>query len=270
LGRDYNWSSIGLFCTAKVEEVIFSEIVKSMDFAEVLPEMRTRSEVVVLDFAALDLVEIGNVPKYKNISYFFEECRQQGINPREPTQRQRFNNRFLEESGKRYLIGRYLEDRTTMLPPAQVTQGRVFHEGIDLFCRDLEPVYAPCDGEVVQAGQEPGEHSYGFYVILRHKIRNKELNNEEIKNPYLKNEEWFSLYGHLASQIPGVGKFISKGEEIARLGTIKENGGWSHHLHFQLALEIEDGPPYGYCTADEIEEVKKKYPDPRMVLGKLY
>lgn len=240
---------------AEVEEVIFSEIVKNMDFAEVLPQMRTRSEVVILDFADLDLAKIGNAPKYKNIFYFFEECRQQGINPREPTQRQRFNNRFLEESGKRYLIGRYLEDRTAMLPPIQVEEGRIFHEGIDLFCRDLESVHAPCHGEVVQSGQEPGEHSYGFYVILKHKT---------------KDEEWFSLYGHLASQIPEVGNFISKGEEIARLGTIKENGGWSHHLHFQLALEIEDGPPYGYCTLNEIEKVKKKYPNPRIVLGKLY
>lgn len=236
----------------------------STEFAEIMPELRTRSEVVYLDFNEIP----ADYLSYKNIQLYFEECQQQGLNPRLPQQRQTFNDRFLQESGQRYLLGRYLEDRSSMLEDSFIeTEEGTIHLGLDIFSRELEPVFAPYDGTVALTGEEQGAWSYGHYLILEHQI---------------KGITWYSFFGHLARTTLNPGRLVQKGEQIARLGDHHENGGWSRHLHFQLLREPgksgeskksslrEMEAPFGYCRKEEMENYKQRHPDPRLVVGKIY
>jgi hypothetical protein len=47
----------------------------------------------------------------------------------------------------------------------------------------------------------------------------------------------YLLYGHLSHDLPKVGQIFLKGENIAKLGTCKENGGWFPHVHVQCITE---------------------------------
>lgn len=230
----------------------------STEFAEVVPQLRARSEVVYLDFREIPF----HYPPYKNIQLFFEQCQRLEKNPRLPEQRQNFNDQFLQRTGQRYLIGRYLEERSAMLEDSfiDVEEGTI-HLGIDIFSKDLEPVYAPDDGTVVLVGDEQGEWGYGNYLILEHQM-----------NSML----WYSFFGHLSTKsLPNPGRFVPKGEQLGMLGDHHENGGWSRHLHYQILRPPADksatiGVPVGYCRKENIEEYKRLFPDSRLVVGKLY
>ncbi len=243
----------------------------STEFAEIMPELRTRSEVVYLDFNEIP----PYYSPYKNIRLFFEECQRKSINPRLPQQRQAFNDRFLHESGQRYLLGRYLEDRSSMLEDSFIeTEEGTIHLGLDIFSRELEPVFVPYDGTVALTGEEQGEWSYGHYLILEHQLQSL---------------TWYSFFGHLARPALNPGRLVHKGEQIAVLGDHQENGGWSRHLHYQLLRESgefrepkESGKfnksrwfqeieaPFGYCRKEEMENYKQRHPDPRLVVGRVY
>ncbi len=227
-----------------------------VDYAEVMKEVRSRSERVILDFSEI----LDNVPAHKNIKLFFEKCAEEGVDPKLPENRQKFNNNFLSASGNRYLIGKYAEDRSAMLKGSHIaSEGRTYHLGVDIFAKDQEEVYLPADGVIVRAEQEPGNHGYGFYIIIEHQ-RN--------------GGKWYSFLGHLASDLPPVGDVVKKGERIAKLGDFinNENGGWSRHLHYQI---LEDLPPQGitpigYSTKSDIPSNKNRFPDPKDVLGISY
>ena len=178
--------------------------------AEILKEMRSRSERVILDFSEIP----SDLPSYKNIKLYFESLASKGIDPKLPENRQSFNNNFLSVSGNRYLIGNYAEDRSAMLKGSHIErEGRTYHLGVDIFSQEQEEVYAPTDGIIVRAEREPDDHGYGFYVIIAHEQGD---------------DRWYSFMGHLSSQLPPVGKAVAKGERIAKLGDFinGENGGW--------------------------------------------
>ena len=120
-----------------------------MKIYELLPELFTQSELMILDFNQVS----ANMPEYKNIKVFFEKSRAHGMDARRPEQRQKFNNNFLQKAGKRYLISRYAEDRIEMLRGSKVAEeGRTIHLGIDIFSQNLEHVYAPCNADIVATG----------------------------------------------------------------------------------------------------------------------
>lgn len=82
--------------------------------------------------------------------------------------KQKFNKKFIDVSGKRYLISRYGEDRIEMLRGSKIAkEGRIIHLGIDIFSKNLEVVYAPFDAEIIKVGREEGNHSFGHYIILQ-------------------------------------------------------------------------------------------------------
>ena len=135
-----------------------------MRIFEMLPELFAKSEIMILDFSQLS----SDLPEYKNIQKYFSKCIENGINPKLPENRQKFNNEYLERTGNRYLISRYAEDRIEMLRGSQIEkEGRTIHMGIDIFSRDLEDVFAPSDGEIVAVGKEEGDHSFGHYLIFK-------------------------------------------------------------------------------------------------------
>lgn len=219
------------------------------ELQEVLPELFVRSEILPLYFA-----DITEADEHKDIEAYIWEQEQLGNNPREASSRQRFNEQVLETTGARYLIGRYAENRENILSPDShmVREGRTFHLGIDAFCKNQEPVYAPCDGEIVVSAYEPGAYNYGNYIIFR---------PDDAALPYI-------FFGHLAGDRHSVGR-VSAGEQIARLGGYDEleNGGWSIHLHLQLLTELPpDGEtPIGYSTIDNLAVNQERFPDPQSI-----
>jgi hypothetical protein len=128
-------------------------------------------------------------------------------------------------------------------------EGRTYHLGIDIFSHDLEPVFAPCDGEIVRVGREPEDHSFGNYVILRSADGSLPL----------------FFFGHLGFELPQPGP-VSKGQVIGRLGdyTENENGGWSRHLHLQCLSKLppKSVVPPGYAAKSDFLLAKSQYPDP--------
>lgn len=215
---------------------------------ELMPEMFSRSHLMILDFSEIPT----SLPKEENIQLFFADCRSRGLNPRDPAQRQAFNNRMLDATGSRYLVSRYAEDRQAMLQGSEIArQGRTYHLGVDVFSRDLEPVFAPSNGRVVRIGQEPENHSFGYYLFFAPD-----------------DADYYILFGHLAKPTVSIGH-VSAGQQIATLGDFAEgtNGGWSRHLHIQLfsGLPLEHENLVGYATKAQLNDCRSTYPDPMSI-----
>lgn len=216
-----------------------------MKLQEIMPEMFTRSRLLVLDFIQIP----EDTPEDESMEHYFTQCEAEGINPRLPENRQRFNDRLLAKTGARYLVSRYGEDRSAMLAGSQIAnEGRTLHLGIDIFSKDQEPVYAPCEGEILRADKEPGPHSCGNYVIF--------------KPDHL---DIYFRFDHLSSDWPELGR-VKQGKQIARLGdyTNGENGGWSRHLHLQALAELPPAhaPLIGYSSKADFAENSQKFPSP--------
>ncbi len=212
---------------------------------EVMPELFTRSEILIWNFS-----ELTEQDEYKNIKAFMEAAERRGEDPQDAFHRQQFNEAVFNQTDARYLIGRYMEDRRDILKGSHIErEGRTFHLALDIFSRDQEPVFAPCDGEIVVSAKEPGLHNYGNYLILR---------PDDKSLPYI-------FFGHLADNKQGVGR-VAAGEQIAQLGSFinEENGGWSIHLHLQLLKELprEGEAPIGYTSLQNTAYNREQFPDP--------
>jgi len=213
---------------------------------EPLRELFTRSKLLVLNFSEIP----GGTPPDESMEQFFIRNTAKDINPRTPRNRQKFNNRVLAKTNNRYLVSRYAEDRSAMLTGSQIAkEGRTLHLGVDIFCKDLEAVYAPCDGELIRSGNEPENHSFGHFAILR--PTDKTL-------PFI-------FFGHLNAERVKLGP-VKAGDRIATLGDYihHENGGWSRHLHIQMITKLPPGnkAPLGYSTKEQMTTNLELYPDP--------
>ncbi len=205
-----------------------------------------QSRLMILDFTQIP----SGTPDTQNIAVFFKKCEAERLNPRLPENRQKFNNSMLKATGARYLVSRYGEDRKAMLTGSVIAeQGRTLHMGIDIFSKEQETVYAPCDGTIVRAAYEEQSHGYGHYVMLQ---------SEEDPKIYF-------FLGHLSKDLPKLGP-VKAGDPIAVLGDYhnEENGGWSRHLHLQIAtyLPSKGTTPDGYSTAKDFPTNSTRCPDP--------
>lgn len=158
-----------------------------------------------------------------------------------------------------YGIGKYNEKRPGMYLADFYGGVRNIHMGIDISAPVGTEIYAFFDGEVFLFGNNSAEGDYGYTLITRQIFEGVEL---------------YALHGHLSAgslENKKVGQKFEKGEVIARVGDKTENGGWNPHLHFQLSYKkplIPDLP--GAVSEKDLDEALKIYPDPRLVLGKLY
>jgi len=172
--------------------------------------------------------------------------------------------RELERNKKKYGAGRFLEARMLYSSPVfqfkqfSYTEDRTIHLGTDLFAEAGTPVHAPAEGYVHLFSFNPGKLDYGHMIILKH--------------PTSSGDEFYTLYGHLAKKsFDGIkpGKKIKKGEIFAWIGNMDENGGWSPHLHFQLATHLlgygTDFP--GVCKPWEKDAWQSISPDPNLFLN---
>lgn len=211
---------------------------------EFMSEVYSSSQLMVLDFTQIT----AGIPPYANIQTFFADYLSKGENPRLPENRQAFNNSFLRHVNKRYLVSRYAEDRSSMLEGTEIAQeGRTYHMGIDIFARDLENIYAPCDGEIIRASYEQQSHGYGYYLIFKPSML-----------------DVYFFFGHLSHKLISSGP-VRTGDHIATLGDYlnDENGGWSRHLHLQVLRDLpQDGEtPIGYSSKQDLITNQERFPD---------
>jgi len=170
----------------------------------------------------------------------------------------------IRDAGVRVAVGRYDEPRLLYVTPAfqagdgTLAEHRTIHLGLDLFAAAGTPVFAPLDGEVHAADEHQVRLDYGGVIVLRHHTDD--------------GVAFFTLYGHLSRASFAdlrVGQRVWRGEQIARLGTPAENGGWSPHLHLQIITDFlglgSDFPGVG--TPSRRDVWRSVSPDPNLIVG---
>ncbi len=161
-----------------------------------------------------------------------------------------------------FTIGRYMERRgiyTSELFGAGPKR-RCIHLGIDLGAPVGTPVHAPLSGKVAFCGYNAAEGDYGHVLVTQHEISGRPV---------------YFLFGHLGRDVLQLsgrqGQEIIAGAVLGHVGPPPENGGWPPHVHFQIstiAPTTHDMP--GACSEEDVEQCKRDYPDPRLVLGPIY
>lgn len=131
------------------------------------------------------------------------------------------------------LAGGYLEPRFLYTTNAYRVEGnngyeyRSIHIGTDFWLPAQTPVHALSAGEVVSVYDNGNDKDYGPTIIIKH--------------TYNRDSYFYTLYGHLSesslTQVR-VGQKVAKGALLGWLGTEKENGTWTPHLHFQVMLDL--------------------------------
>ena len=149
---------------------------------------------------------------------------------------------------------------------------REIHIGLDIGGPIGTEVFSFADGVVHSVGCNPVHGDYGYVVVIKHDISSNLFQSEEQCS--MNERSLYALYGHLGSQKiidTEVNDKIFKGDIIGFLGNYSENGGWPPHVHFQLSLiepKTHDMP--GVVSIEDREKSLSIYPDPQLVLGRLY
>ena len=163
--------------------------------------------------------------------------------------------------GEPVRYGGYGEDRklyTQALFAPEGDEPRTVHLGIDVFAPANADVFTPLSGRVHSSRINDSEGDYGPTIILEH-------------TP-VAGLKFHTLYGHLdRDSLKGLkpGTAFMAGEKIAALGTKRENGGWTPHLHFQIILDIGSakGDYPGVAKRSEKDRWLSICPDPAKLLG---
>jgi 4-aminobutyrate aminotransferase-like enzyme/Ser/Thr protein kinase RdoA (MazF antagonist) len=173
----------------------------------------------------------------------------------------------MKRAGADVGVGRYDEPRAIYSSAlfgsgSPVEERRTIHLGIDLLVRRGGAVRAPLEGEVHALANNRAPLDYGPVVILRHSLA----------KPTGEAQQFFTIYGHLTTEtLTGlrVGQKIACGEKFAEVGTTAENGGWTPHLHFQIATDLLDyGTDFpGVAPASKRGVWTSLSPDPNLLLG---
>ncbi len=193
------------------------------------------------DLAGLSFSNIIDLPEFVYVHDFSSE------------------NKF-QNNQSPYSIGKYNEKRPNMYKGElfEITE-RFIHMGIDIGAPIGTPVKSFHDGEIFLFKYNHLELDYGHTIITRHIINNQSV---------------YALYGHLSKssiEHKTIGQKIYSGEILGTLGNENENGGWPPHVHFQLSLvEPQECDLPGVVSEKNREIALRIFPDPRIVLGKLY
>ena len=168
-----------------------------------------------------------------------------------------------DEDGK-FWLGYYNEPRLIYTGlafrngPWKASDRRTVHLAVDIFGAAGTPLYAPLDGEVFIAENRQAHLDYGGVIILRHQTP--------------EGDPFYTLYGHLDPEFLDrlkPGDRIKKGQKFCHFGTAAQNGGWSPHVHFQLALSTEgmDADWPGVGDPDEMYLWNAICPNPAPLLN---
>ena len=161
-------------------------------------------------------------------------------------------------------LGYYKEPRLIYTAPAfykgpwKASDRRTVHLGIDVFAPQGTDISAPMTGRVHVVENRTTSLDYGGIIILMHEIPD--------------GAHFYTFYGHLDPSVCEtlfIGQIIKAGEVFCRLGGPTQNGGWTPHLHFQLALTTKglgkDWP--GVAHADELGFWTQICPNPAALLN---
>lgn len=169
------------------------------------------------------------------------------------------NGEIMMPEDRDYAVGKYNEHRPNIYTAEQYSDGRDHHIGIDIFGPLDTEICNFFDGIVDQRAYHKNELDYGYTLVLKYNLGGTDL---------------YALYGHLSKRSfdnNPPGKKLEKGEAFAWMGAKHENGGWPVHLHLQLSYcrpEACDMP--GVVSKGCLAEALELYPDPQLVLGRLY
>ena len=159
----------------------------------------------------------------------------------------------LKHSGKKWGIGKYLEERKNILRESIniINEKRIYHLGLDIIVPYNSVVFCPLHGYVHKLGKETQKGNYGGYLVLKHKI---------------KNEIFYSLYGHLKTPHKvQLGQEVLAGQELAIIGKESDSGGWFCHLHLQIITQkaMNEGySEWGYISEKLLPIVEEYFPNP--------
>ena len=144
-------------------------------------------------------------------------------------------NKLQAENPKALFAGGYLEIRPFYSTKAYQKEGnsgseyRTTHLGVDFWVKEMTAIHAPFDGDVFSIYNNGNNKDYGPTLILKHQT--------DSGIPF------YSLYGHLSENsldLVKKGDKVKKGDLIAYVGDVNENGSWAPHLHFQIMLDMLD------------------------------
>ena len=171
-------------------------------------------------------------------------------------------NRLQYENPDTLLAGGYLENRAVYGTDNYKKEGnngleyRSVHLGTDFWVKEKTPVHAIIDGVVLSLFDNGNNKDYGPTLILEHETDDGMI--------------FYSLYGHLSKKslkILKIGQKVKKGDLIAYVGELSENGDWASHLHFQLILDLlgykHDFPGVAYPKT--VNVWKSICPDPNIL-----
>lgn len=157
-------------------------------------------------------------------------------------------------------VGGYEEERSQgMYAGPLYADGRTLHMGIDFWVPAGTPVLAVAPGRIYGLADNRGRRDYGPTIITEHVWDGRPI--------------WM-LYGHLSTgSLTHVRKeqAIEPGDVIGFVGKESENGGWVPHLHAQLSTRRPtkiDLP--GVVRTEDRATARELYPDPRLILGRVY
>lgn len=174
---------------------------------------------------------------------------------------------LLEKAKAKFGIGGYNEERqiysrselfnSTTIADSTTLAVRNIHLGIDVWGEAGTKIFTPLGGTVHSIAFNDRFGDYGATLIMTHQLQTIRFH---------------ILYGHLSQQSistlqPGV--YISRGEQLATIGQLFENGNWPPHLHFQIIDDIGAwvGDYPGVCSLAEREKYLANSPDPDSILG---
>jgi murein DD-endopeptidase MepM/ murein hydrolase activator NlpD len=109
------------------------------------------------------------------------------------------------------------------------TGHRAYHRGVDIASPMGSPIFAMADGVVTWAGPRAG---YGNMVEINH------------------GQGLSTRYGHASAVTVKVGDVVSRGDEIAKVGSTGRSTG--PHVHFEVLRGEHQVDPIGYLERDRV------------------
>ena len=194
------------------------------------------------DYLLIDLSE-GNsqLPKFDSVDHMTIYLRQ------------------LVKPNFKLAYGGYLEIRNLYQSDLFLENGpiRNIHLGVDIWGKELLPIYSPLEGRVKSVAYNGEILDYGFTLII-------EYSNNEHGSFHL-------LFGHLSHHIESMwkeGDLVKKGQHIGYFGSPHENGGWSPHLHLQMIKDLQNkkGDYPGVCSKVDLDHFQQNCPNPEQFI----
>ncbi len=166
---------------------------------------------------------------------------------------------YLRNRSAKAAFGGYNELRTLYNRSELFNQShsnRNIHIGLDVWVPAFTDIIAPLAGKLHSFQDNSNFGDYGPTIILEHEYED---------------EIFYTLYGHLSRaslENLETGMIFKKGEKIAELGNLDENGDYAPHLHFQVIKDLQGkrGDYPGVVRKEDLEDYLQNCPDPNLLL----